>query len=97
MPTFKIRRKSDGLFSRGGTDPRFNRIGKSWTNEQTFRSHLTMVGQGVSYPATPQKMQKRIEQVYAGCEVVRYEMVETQTRIEVPQYELLRRQIGKES
>ena len=39
---YMIRRKSDGLFSSGGSGPKFTSIGKVWRNANTFHNHLAM-------------------------------------------------------
>lgn len=40
MEAFKIKNK-DGLFSTGGTNPRFTKRGKTWGNLAHLSSHLT--------------------------------------------------------
>jgi len=62
---YKIRRKSDGLFSTGGTDPAFTTKGKAWSGKGPLHLHLS---------------QFRNVQVYAGCEIVGFEYVEAGTR-----------------
>jgi hypothetical protein len=42
---FKIRR-SDGLFSMGGANPNFNKVGKIWKQKGHLTSHLTCVADG---------------------------------------------------
>jgi len=37
---FKIRQKSDGLFSTGTSDPKFNSQGKVWWKKGGLTSHL---------------------------------------------------------
>lgn len=37
---YKIRRKSDGLFSAGGTWPRFSKRGKTWRTKHALAMHL---------------------------------------------------------
>lgn len=94
---FKIRRKSDGLFSSGGVDPHFNKIGKAWATESTMRSHLTLVGdgplQGYAYGITDEKLRdnrkKNLLDRYRDCEIVKFEVVESFTT-DVETYEDVR-------
>lgn len=65
---YKIRRKSDGLFSTGGCDPKFNRVGKTWSTKGALNGHLTLVRDGLTY----QKQVHRLEQTYRGCDVVTF-------------------------
>ena len=62
MIVYKIRRKSDGLFSMGGTTPRFNKLGKIWKQKNHLTTHLQQVSQAW----------------YIGCEIVTYEVTETE-------------------
>lgn len=57
---YKIRRTTDGLFSKGGSYPRFNKIGKAWNTIGYLKSHLTRLGT------------RRFEEVYKDCEIVEY-------------------------
>jgi hypothetical protein len=57
---YKIRRKSDGLYSKGGMNPYFTRIGKVWKTAGHLVAHLKLV----------------YLDDYANCEVVRYSVVE---------------------
>jgi len=42
---YQIRRKSDGLYSTGGTWPSFNTVGKIWTRPGSLKNHVVMVNQ----------------------------------------------------
>lgn len=64
---YKIRR-SDGLFSMGGCDPRFNKVGKIWKQRGHLTNHLTWVAEHG----------RRGTKTYDDCEVVQYELTETQ-------------------
>jgi hypothetical protein len=70
---YKIRRKSDGLFSSGGTDPDFNRQGKTWSCIGHLKNHLK---QFYSYHWQTKGGDWRLE-MYKDCEIVEYEIIET--------------------
>jgi membrane-bound ClpP family serine protease len=59
---YKIRRKSDGLFSMGGSEPHFNKTGKIWKQRGHLTGHLKCV---------------RYRKVYAESEVIMYQLIET--------------------
>ncbi len=63
---YKIRRKSDGLFSCGTTNPRFSKHGKLY-KRQHLSTHLA------------QFSQKSLSQYYGNCEIVEYEVTELET------------------
>ena len=69
MKVFKIRRKTDGLFSSGGGYPSFGKRGKIWTNIGHIKNHLQVVG-------------KCIER-YKDCELVCYELTEKEVSTEL--------------
>ena len=58
---YKIRRKSDGLYSQGGHRPSFSKQGKTWSERRHLTNHLRQV--------VP-------ESVYRDCEVVMCEVTE---------------------
>jgi hypothetical protein len=60
---YKIRRKSDGLFSTGGSSPRFTKTGKSWSNRGNLDRHLGMLLQNRNIGALP---------AYKDCEVITF-------------------------
>jgi hypothetical protein len=62
---FKIRRRSDGLFSSGGSNPTFKAKGKIWHARGHVTSHLGILS-------------SRLSKIYADCEVLRFELVETE-------------------
>jgi hypothetical protein len=68
MKIYKIRRKSDGLFSLGGSSPMFNGKGKSWSKLHHITTHL---GALCSYID---------DTIYKECEVVEFEITETETK-----------------
>lgn len=55
---YKIKRRSDGLFSTGGHDPRFTNKGKVWKTIGYIRSHLENMGL------------KRGTKIYENCEII---------------------------
>ena len=57
---FKIRRKSDGLFSTGGTGPQWSKKGKMWTGRGPLSNHLALVRANS----------------YTDAELITYELVE---------------------
>lgn len=67
---YAIRRRSDGLFSTGGSSPRFTKNGKRWSTIGHVKTHLAMFV-GYCYDESA---------VYAGCELVVFEMCEVETR-----------------
>jgi len=65
---YKIRRKSDGLFSSGGEFPSFDAVGKVWTRHNHLSCHLALVverleGRGKNRKPWP----------YEDCEIVMVE------------------------
>ena len=64
IEVYKIRRKTDGLFSTGGECPFFNKKGKTWSARGHVTSHLSQFGD------------RRKNQYYKDCEVVRFEVQE---------------------
>lgn len=59
---YKIRRRSDGLFSSGGTYPKFSKKGKVWAARGHVTSHLSQLGD------------RDRNRYYKDCEVVRVEV-----------------------
>lgn len=74
-PIFKIRRKSDGLYSQGGVSPTFGKIGKTWS-ASSLGMHLKLARTGIN-PMGPFKPSM---EVYNDCEIVKFEMVEVEAR-----------------
>lgn len=59
---FKIRRKSDGMFSSGGTPPKFTKTGKAWANHRTFNQHIS------------QFSQSELADYYENCEILVFDL-----------------------
>jgi hypothetical protein len=64
LTIYKIRRNADGLYSTGGSSPKFNHSGKSWAKRGHVSNHLSMF--------------TNKEKFYKDCEVVCYEVCETE-------------------
>lgn len=64
---FKIRRTTDGLFSCGGMDPRFDNKGKAWTTLSGLKNHLNLAMSG----------RYGNKEVYKDCEVIHIELEQT--------------------
>lgn len=59
---YKIRRKSDGLFSSGGSSPNFTKTGKVWRDRRALNLHLNML---LQYPHSDRGITQ-----YKDCEVI---------------------------
>ena len=70
---FKIRRKTDGQFSTGGSFPKFTKGGKIWKQKSHLTNHLNQLWNGVGTYRTSLRGQVH---VYADCEIIEYELVE---------------------
>ena len=70
---FKIRRKSDGLFSAGGSTPTFTKLGKLWKMQGHLTNHLRQLHNGIG---TFKTLNNR--HIYANCEIIEYELIERQ-------------------
>ena len=67
---YKIRRRSDGLFSIGGSWPRFNKFGKVWSNKGPLHNHIRLTTYYDSINGEP---------VYKDCDIIEYELKELKT------------------
>ena len=79
---YRIRRKSDGLFSAGGYSPRFTVKGKVWNSKNALHNHLHLEPKSYATTYTPGPFggyQYATHDAYADCEVVEYEISETET------------------
>lgn len=79
---YKIRRTTDGLFSMGGTYPRFNKNGKVWKTRAALSNHLSLVNDAYYERVRPThggNMHMRC--AYDDCEIVCYELVETESDV----------------
>lgn len=75
---YKIRRRSDGKYSTGGTEPKFSKTGKVWRTLGQLKSHLTLVEKSGNWPYTPKKRRQRLIAFYQHCEIVRFEIREVE-------------------
>lgn len=78
---YKIRNK-EGLFSSGGTYPKWSKIGKVWASRMALSNHLTLVNDGGPYEERETRVArgKENEQLlkyYNGCSIVVYDIHET--------------------
>ena len=83
LVVYKIRRKSDGKFSTGGTTPSFSKNGKTWNTIGHLKSHLTGVadqGRWIEPALREQRKKQNIAKFYSDCEIVEYERVEAETQ-----------------
>ncbi len=90
---YKIRRLSDGLYSKGGTTPHFSKKGKVWTSLGALNGHLTLVADGGRYIPESQReavRKTKLQQTYGGCEIVTY-VVSTLEKATMPVISLERK------
>ena len=71
---FKLRDKSTGLFSKGGTLGDFNKSGKIWKNQSQLRSHLKQF----EHLSSRDKTNRLIDNI-SNWEIVEYELMEKET------------------
>lgn len=71
---YKIRRKSDGLFSTGGWNPTFSKTGKTWNRKGDLSNHFALMCD--QYYTKLRKTD--MNDVYEGCEIVAIEVVATE-------------------
>jgi hypothetical protein len=75
---YKIRRKTDGLFSTGGSSPGFTTQGKTWGRKNHATCHISNIKSNMKYwkemhpAATPHNP-------YKDCELVEYIITESKT------------------
>lgn len=69
MIVYKIRRKSDGLFSSGGMEPTFSEKGKTWAQRGHLSNHFAQFNKS------------EINHVYGDCEVVVLEVIEEEVDV----------------
>jgi hypothetical protein len=90
MTVYKIRRKSDGLFSTGGIAPAFSPKGKTWTNRGALTNHLVLIRGQIErarryielYPQSYSRINSSLSTLYNDCEVVEFELVEIERATE---------------
>lgn len=70
---YKIRRKSDGKFSTGGSIPGFTKNGKIWKKKSHVQSHITQATQYSNSSSI------HFKEAYKDCEVVEYVITELST------------------
>lgn len=83
---YKIRRKSDGKFSNGGTHPDFTAVGKVWRRRQDLVAHLEcMMADWLGSNYWKEQIPKELPSTYRDCELVAYEVIERETSSETLQ------------
>ena len=75
---YKIRRKSDGLYSNGGADPVFNKRGKMWMGIGDIKNHFNVIREY-------HKTKTYLEWLYKNCEIVTF-MVTPTDRVDVIEF-----------
>lgn len=78
MKVYKIKRRTDNLYSNGGERPEFTKVGKLWVNKGSLKNHLSNV--------------RNIAR-YKDCEIITYELNEKgkeQDAIEIIRKRLLK-------
>ena len=73
MKIYKIQ-NNEGLFSSGGSSPKFTKRGKTWGEKRHVKSHLRMM-----------KTYGLLE-TYDDCHVVEYEITHDPNKIEVDDF-----------
>ena len=63
MRYYKILNTKTGLFSMGGTDPKWNNDGKTWTSAKNIRLHLKML------------KEKNLCDCYKNCKILTFIVV----------------------
>ena len=70
---YRIKRKSDGLYSTGGSCPRFTKKGKTWSSIGNLKNHLNMVGNSYHNPISNQTNWRASG--YDNCEIEVFQVV----------------------
>jgi len=83
---YKIRRKTDGLFSTGGGDPNFTTGGKTYTTMGAVQNHISTISKRTRRvpPHSYQGQREPSFEIYEDCELVEFELVETATQDVMP-------------
>lgn len=91
VKAFRIRRKSDGLYSTGGQRPTFSKKGKIWQGLGPLKNHLNLLLQEHMTALRLKRDEKsyRHEQfksydtvfVYQECELIEYVLQESETSV----------------
>lgn len=88
---YRIRRKKDGLFSMGGSCPKFSKKGKIWQGLGPLKNHLNLVLQlhhtalrckrNVTAAAHPYYQDYNNIFVYEDCELIEYLLEERENQV----------------
>lgn len=78
MKIYKIRRKSDGLFSTGGVSPSWSKTGKTWNQIGHLKNHLNQFKDRYDYDFETKKHIRvdKIPKYYSDCEIIVYELTQ---------------------
>lgn len=86
MKLYKIKRLKDELFSLGGHWPNFSPTGKTWSSLKALKSHLNLVKEKVYNYDEKCYNTKKASDVYKGCVVIVYNVVEEE-QIDIKEFE----------
>jgi hypothetical protein len=75
---YKIRRKSDGLYSNGGQEPIFSKRGKIWMGVGDIKNHFNVIRKCHT-------SKKYLEVLYKGCEIVTF-ILNPMDRVDVNEF-----------
>ncbi len=93
---YKIRRKTDGLYSTGGVYPKFTKIGKVWSSLGHLKSHMRQLFD-TEYSSDWKTIyvKLRIKHIYKDCEIVTYIVTEDDNNI-IEMSDMIKEAIDKE-
>ena len=81
---YKIRRKSDGLCSKGGMTPKFSINGKTWSELSHLKIHIAQLNGNCGLPKnkhnqmpTSHDGQTIFRHVYENCDIVTFDVTES--------------------
>lgn len=82
---YKIRRKSDGLFSKGGNYVWFSKEGKTWSSLRNLKLHLSQFADNYTH-YSQNKFGDKLLREYRDCEIVCFNIVEDNNPKTVEQF-----------
>lgn len=81
MKIYKILR-NDGLYSRGGMSPQFNKVGKSWATIGHVKLHINQLAEKI-YPPPHIIGVSRFDYHYSNVQIIEYDL-DTMTKRVIP-------------